>query len=271
MDSIGVFSPEQARELWHDYLQRRRSGSGRQYPIDEPQTHRVLVKNTTSEAIPPFACMRVIGTEVISGRTVVRVEKPSSTVGEFLFNSHFEIAVTAAEIPATEENEAVPAQSGIGWAFRYGVVLMRGAAPTEHSVSYGPIVGSWEVEETDGPFVIYGVDNTFDRCLVGRTLSSGGTGHHIWFEIVEVLCAADDTMSLVVIPTWYTGGCTAAIPGEDSYGEIEVIDPCSILQLYTAEYLESGVMGRATYMYPRNGYCEPEWLLDTICGQPECA
>lgn len=100
--------------------------------------------------------------------------------------------------------------------------------------------------------------------------ASGGTGHHIWFETVEVICDADNTMSLKVIPIWYTGGCTTAIPGEDSYGEIDVIDPCSILQLYTAEFLEAGAIGRATYMYPRNGYCEPEWLLDTICGQPEC-
>jgi hypothetical protein len=100
---------------------------------------------------------------------------------------------------------------------------------------------------------------------------SGTDSHHIWFEIAEVICHDDDSMSLLVNPTWYTGGCTAKIPGEDSYGQITVEDPCSILQLYTAEFLESGVMGRATYMYPRSSYCEPEWLLDTICGQPSCS
>jgi hypothetical protein len=103
--------------------------------------------------------------------------------------------------------------------------------------------------------------------------SNGGTGHHIWFTIDSVICNDDDTKTLIVTPTWYTGGCEATIPGEDDYGLIEVDDPCRLLEFYTAEWLESGgIVGRATYMYPRNtAYCVPRWLVDTICGTPECA
>lgn len=100
----------------------------------------------------------------------------------------------------------------------------------------------------------------------------GGGGHHIWFTIDTVICNDDLTKTLTVTPTWYTGGCEATIPGADAYGTIEVDDPCSILEFYTAEWLESGgVVGRATYMYPRSGVCIPRWLVDTICGTPECA
>jgi hypothetical protein len=100
---------------------------------------------------------------------------------------------------------------------------------------------------------------------------SGGT-HEIWFRIVSVECVSSTETILTVEPTWYTGGCTKDIPGADPYtGYVTVEDVCSILRFYTTEWLESGgVVGRATYMYPRAGYCTPTWLVDTICGGPEC-
>lgn len=100
---------------------------------------------------------------------------------------------------------------------------------------------------------------------------SGGT-HEIWFRIVYVECVSSTETILTVEPTWYTGGCTKTIPGADPYtGYVTVEDVCSILQFYTTVWLESGsVIGRATYMYPRAGYCVPTWLVDTICGGPEC-
>jgi len=105
-----------------------------------------------------------------------------------------------------------------------------------------------------------------------RTGGSSGS-HHMWFTIDSVICDpyGSDT-TLIVTPTWYTGGCDKRLPGQDDYGQIEVIDICSILSFYTADFLESGVTGRATYMHPRgDGYCEPAWIVDAICGQPECA
>jgi hypothetical protein len=111
---------------------------------------------------------------------------------------------------------------------------------------------------------------------VGTVVQVGGGGggtHEIWFEIMSVACDPyTDKMTLTVEPTWYTGGCTKAIPDADPYtGYVEVEDICSILSFYTAEWLEeNNVIGRATYMWPREGECEPKWLLDQICGTPEC-
>lgn len=104
------------------------------------------------------------------------------------------------------------------------------------------------------------------------TLGGGGGGDRIWFEISSVICNEDLTKTLNVTATHYTGGCDKEIPGEDEYGNIVIEDICGILNYYTQEWLESGgVKGSATYMYPRGGYCEPLWLVDNVCGQPECA
>lgn len=107
-----------------------------------------------------------------------------------------------------------------------------------------------------------------------KMIEAGGGGsagsHHIWFMIDAVTCNPDDSMTLTVTVTHYSGGCTTNIPDSDEYDGVTVEDPCSILSHYTVEFLEAGAIGRATYMYPRSGYCTPEWILDTICGSPEC-
>jgi hypothetical protein len=166
------FSPEQGREMWQDYLRRKQlpAQQTQHFPqrreLDEPSPHRVFVYNTGSEVIPPYACMRVVGTRSINNVTAIDVEKPTSTDGEFLFNCQYPIAVAAEESP------------GVGWAFRFGVVIMLGSDPSEPGAEYGPIVGSWEIEEGAGPFVVYGHHRanelTDDRALIGRF--AGGTG-----------------------------------------------------------------------------------------------
>lgn len=162
MDAIGVFTPEQARLLWQEYQNRKQLEPHVQhnYPqrrsIDEVSPHRVFVKNSEDETIPPYACMRITGTQVIGGRTALTVEKPTSTSGEFVFNSQYEIEA-----------------SGNGWAYRFGIVVMLGDAPSAAGVSYLPIVASWEIEEGAGPFVVFGEHNATVRALIGRF--AGGT------------------------------------------------------------------------------------------------
>jgi hypothetical protein len=104
-----------------------------------------------------------------------------------------------------------------------------------------------------------------------RGNNSGG-GHHIWFTIDEVYCEdAHDDWHLIATPNWYTRGCTATPPGADEYtGQVKVYDICDIHGYYNADELP-GSKGRATYMYPLDGECEPRWILDTLCKQPECA
>lgn len=103
---------------------------------------------------------------------------------------------------------------------------------------------------------------------------TGGGGNTIWFTIDEVLCPDGYEVTektLVVTPTWYTGGCDAAIPEQDPYtGTVNVYDICSYLDYHVDAELP-GTVGRATYMYPRTGTCEPRWILDDLCHQPECA
>ena len=205
--------------------------------------------------MPAYGCGRITGTVTEAGRTTVMVEKPTSTDGEFIFNSQFEIA--AGEV---------------GWGYRFGVVVMLGdgVAPSAANVEYSPIVGSWDITEASGPFVVFGEDIDTPDGLIGRFTGGTGGTHEIWFTIISVECVSATEMILTVNPTWYTGGCDAAIPDADSYGYVTVEDVCETLLFYTAVWLV-GKTGRATYMYPRTGTCTPKWLVDKICGTPECA
>lgn len=170
MDQIGVFTPEQARLLWQDFQTRQQLGPQLRYnfpqrrPIEDVSPHRVLIKNTENEVIPPFACVRVTGVSDIGGRTCLLVEKPSSTAGEFLFNSQYEIPVAVTADPEAE----VDGVTGVGWAYRFGHVTMLGDAPTYAGAMYGPVVDSWEVDEGGGAFVVYGRQDISSRTLLGQ-------------------------------------------------------------------------------------------------------
>jgi hypothetical protein len=178
-NEIAAFTPEQARLLWQDYQERKQlqpqlqQNFPRRRPIDEPSPHRVFVRNDTEETIPPFACMQVTGTDEAAGRTVVTVVKPTITDGEYLINSQF-------EIKATSETE-----SGVGWAYRFGVVVFLGDPPTEPT-QYVPVVGSWEIEEGDGPFIVYGPHSVVEGALIGRFASKGGDGGVIEYTIISL-------------------------------------------------------------------------------------
>lgn len=263
---IGVTSPEMLYAIVQDYLTRQQLAPQLRYnypqrrPVEDVSPHRVKVKNDSGEIIPAFACMRITGVEDIGGQTCIKVEKPTSTDGEFLFNSQFAIAV-----PATGE-------LGVGWAYRHGVVTMLGDEPTEPGAAFGPIVGSWEIEEGGDKFVVFGRHDFSERALVGRFNGGSGGSHSIWFTIESVLCPEIDYVdetTLVVTPTWYTGGCNKTPPGATYEGTYEVFDICNLLRGLTPTDLEGGT-GKATYMYPLSGYCEPRWIVDEVCPQPEC-
>jgi hypothetical protein len=272
MEPIGVLSVEKMRDMYQWYLSQKQlpAQQTQHFPnrrtLDEPSPHRVFVYNTGSEVIPAYACMRVVGTRNIHNVTAIEVEKPSLTSGEFLFNSQFPIAVPSSTDP------------GVGWAFRFGVVIMTGDDPSDAGASYGPIVGSWEVEEGSGPFVVYGHhranETTDDRALIGRFAGGGGGGGHtIWFTITDVLCPDTDYVSettLVATATYYNQSCTGTPPGAEYGGEYHVYDICNYLYGLTPADL-AGTTGRATYMYPLTGACTPKWIIDDLCASPECA
>lgn len=192
MADIGAFTPAQAQALWQDYLSRKQlpAQQTKHYPqrppIVETSPHRVFCKNTETEVIPPFACMRIIGVEDVGNRTALKVEKPTSTTGHFLFNGPYEIPVDVTEVI---EGETVVTEPGVGWGYRHGIVLMLGDVPASVGAEYSPIVGSWEIEEDSGPFIVFGRDQTTPQALVGRFASGGegGGGEKILFEIIRPL------------------------------------------------------------------------------------
>ena len=265
MDAIGVFSPEQARLLWQDYQTRKQLPAQvtKHYPqrraLDEPSPHRVFVRNDSGEQIPAYACMQVTGTAEVGSVTVVTVTKPTTTDGTYLFNCQYLIAIGAN-----------------GWAFRFGVVIMLGIAPSEAGALYGPIVGDWKIEEGGSLVEVYGPHNADAYFgLIGRFAGgTGGGSQRIWFVIREVECDIYTGAKILFVEVKeYTGGnCTSLVPGEDPYtGLVTVEDFCSTLSFFTAEQLLDGT-GSATYFWPRgDGYCIPRWLVDDICVVPECA
>jgi len=105
---------------------------------------------------------------LVGDRTVIEVEKPSSTDGEFLFNCEYAIPV--------EDSEADPPQSGVGWAYRYGIVRALGPEPDEAGELYGPVVDSWEIEPGGTLFNVYGRDDRNENGLIGRFAGGGGGG-----------------------------------------------------------------------------------------------
>lgn len=169
MDSIGVFTPEQARLLWQDYQTRRQlqphvtQNFPQRRPIDEVSPHRVFVKNDSGEEIPAYACLKITGTETVGGRTAITVDQPDSTTGEFLFNSQYAIAIDA-----------------VGWAYRFGVVVMLGdsGTPSAANVHYRPVAATWTIEEGSGPFIVFGTHNVTTDALIGRFAGGGGSHQH---------------------------------------------------------------------------------------------
>lgn len=265
---IGVFTPEQARMLWQDYQTRRQLQPkvSQNFPqrreVLDVSPHRVFVKNTTDEVIPAYACLQITGVDLVAERTVITVEKPTTTDGEYLFNSQYDIAVESAT------------ESGVGWAYRYGVVVMLGDEPSEAGETFQPIVDSWEIEaEAGGPFVVFGRHEANDRALIGRFAGgSAGGGDFMWFTVDSLVCPGDDpynfpTGGLIVTPTYSSTG--SAPPGDEG-GLYYVYDYLGILE-YSIDAKDNveGSKGRASYG-AEIGSSAFQWILDSIKFNPVC-
>lgn len=99
---FGVFSPETARLI----LKKLgiNGGVSRQSPIDPKRLLRdheyhdknaQIYKNQSSETIPPYACLRVVGSEFDEqmNTDVVLVDKPNGTSAAFVFNGLYDVGV----------------------------------------------------------------------------------------------------------------------------------------------------------------------------------
>lgn len=173
MNEIGVVSPEQMRQLWQDYLSRQQlnpqvsQNYPRRMPIDEVSPHRAFVKNASGETCPAYGCLQITGVEIVGGRTVITIDKPSDLTGEYLFNSQFSIAAGAC-----------------GWAYRFGIVIAIGDAPATPNTVYQPMVGQWTIEEGGDLFTVFGEHNAAANGLIGRFNGGGGSSQNHLHGIV---------------------------------------------------------------------------------------
>jgi hypothetical protein len=262
VNDIGVFTPEQARSLWQDYQRRQQltpqtsQNYPQRRPIDEVSPHRVPIKNTSAETMPAYGCGRITGTVTAAGRTTVMVEKPSSTDGEFIFNSQFEIA--AGEV---------------GWGYRYGVVVMRGdgVAPSAANVKYSSIVGSFDITEASGPFVVFGEDIDTTYGLIGRIgASTSAVVTEVRFQIVS----SDPTTftGLAEVLAWDYGFTLQQVPDSILGSVIEICDPRTCF-LNEPNVDLTGRQGTAVYRQGiaddicRTGYAPfpGVWEVDGLC------
>lgn len=210
-------------------------------------------RNTSGETVPAFGCIKL--SEYNSEGDYFNAVKPDGDGNLHFFNGPIPVAANA-----------------YGEARIWGAASVLGKTTAAFGKVVGPVADSWDMTTNGTGFVVFSEPSGG----IAAILKEGGGGSesgHIWFEIESVICNDDNSKTLFVTPTWFSGGCDKEIPGTDEYGQLAVEDPCSILEYYTAEWLESGgVVGRATYMFPRDAsYCDAKWLVDQICGQPECA
>jgi hypothetical protein len=207
-------------------------------------------QNADSEEVPAYGVVQLRDDRT----TVSQARKPDAGEGLFFVNGPVPVA-------ATKRGESL-LWSHPQWALIDGTVTV--------GDEIGPVADQWYMssEGTGFRVLMQPVGGVGKVVMVG-----GGSGgcHRIWFTIESVDCFEDGSKVLSVSAIYYSGGCNTTIPGEDSYGLIDISDVCSTLEFYTAEQL-LGAVGSATYMYPRGAeYCEPVWLVDDICGQPSCA
>lgn len=122
----------------------------------------------------------------------------------------------------------------------------------------------------DAQSLVQSISNGEDWFPEIRPRGGGAKPLDIEFTVVSMDCTSDPWI-LLVEPTWFTGGCTATIPGADPYtGYVEVQNRCNIADHFTDVNIV-GLSGTATYRYPRtDNYCTPAWRLDDICGEGEC-
>lgn len=165
---VGVFSPQQAREILEAVrmlkgspLVTQRGKTEANYSL-ERQVY--IVKNESTEAVIPFGCMQVTGTEDKHDRTYLLVNKPADvdgTSGHYLFNGPNEIE----------------ADGGTGNGFAGPLIR---AATDETTITAGdkfqPIVDSWKIEAGGDLIIAAGQDFIREEGVMKAFIAATGGG-----------------------------------------------------------------------------------------------
>ena len=210
-------------------------------------------KNESGETIPAYGVVQ-LRTNYDTTNKVSKATKPDSTEGLFYVNG-------MVSVEATKQGESFV------WN-RPRVVLLDGNPTVGDTV--GPVEGQWYMSTDGTGFKVLRQADENGKGVVVQAGGSGGGGEIIFFTIDEgPVCdpyGVDDPYLLVTV-VLYSGGCSKEPPGAEYGGQYKVYDRCN---LFGAADSMAGHSGWAAYMYPMDGYCDPQWYVFQICHTPEC-
>jgi hypothetical protein len=87
---IGAYTPKQAKRIWDAVQAFERQGTASQGAFLPYTPTPIYFVNKSTQTIPPYGCIQMIGASEIDGTTYIEVDRPfdysDSVVGPFLLN-----------------------------------------------------------------------------------------------------------------------------------------------------------------------------------------
>jgi hypothetical protein len=87
---IGVYTPKQAKRIWESVQAFERMGSTSAAMAIPYTPTPIYFVNKSTETIPPYGCVQMVGSSDIDGTTYIEVKRPfeyaNSVMGPFLLN-----------------------------------------------------------------------------------------------------------------------------------------------------------------------------------------
>jgi hypothetical protein len=87
---IGAYTPKQAKRIWDAVQAFERQGTASQGAFLPYTPTPIYFVNKSTQTIPPYGCIQMIGSSEIDGTTYIEVDRPfdysDSVVGPFLLN-----------------------------------------------------------------------------------------------------------------------------------------------------------------------------------------
>jgi hypothetical protein len=150
--NVGYYSPALAKRIRDNSFAWERERASRPVEIRQSTPDPIYFHNASTETIPPYGCVQMVGTEEIDGQFILRVDRPidftASVVGPFLLNGPTEV----------EANGLGTAQ----WGPIYRAISDGGAYSV--GTRFGPVASSFELSK--GPLFTYiGDDDLVEDCV----------------------------------------------------------------------------------------------------------